>query len=67
MTASQDEAREELGRRYADVIRVAAGLAGDAWQGWYTEDTDKEAAHMAAIALAIVTACERACGIGGGG
>lgn len=65
MTASQDEAREELRNRYSDVIRVAAGLAGSAWQYWDTEDTEDAAAHMAAIALAIVVACERACGIGG--
>jgi len=66
MTASADEAREELRNRYADVIRVASGLAGSAWQGWDTAQTDEEAAHLAAVALAIVTACELVCGIGDG-
>ena len=64
MTASADEAREELRNRYPDVIRVAAGLV--AWQGWYTGDAKGDAEHVAEIALAIVTACERACGIGDG-
>lgn len=62
--ASAAEAREELARRYPDVIRVAAGLAAGAWQVWDTTDSTEAARHMASIALAIVTACEDACGVG---
>lgn len=62
--ASTAEAREELARRYPDVIRIAAGLAAGAWQHWDTTDSTGSARHMAAIALAIVTACEDACGVG---
>lgn len=58
VTASTDEAREELRNRYPDVIRIAAGLA--AADGAYSTWRD-----MAMDALDIVIACEEACGIGG--
>lgn len=63
--ASREEAREEARGRYPDVVRIAAGLAASAWQEWDSRETADAAAHMAGIALAIVIACEEACGIGG--
>lgn len=59
MTASTDEAREELRNRLPDVMRMAAGMAAS--EGWAGATPD----HLAKAALARVIACEQVCGIGG--
>ena len=57
MTASTDEAREELRNRLPDVLRMAVGLAANPnWSG----DID----DLADDALALVIACERVCDYG---
>lgn len=59
MTASTEEAREELRNRLPDVLRMAAGLAGN--EGW----ADASPHDLAKAALNRVIACELICGIGG--
>lgn len=59
MSASEDEAREEMRGRLADVKRMAAGLAAN------PEWADVAPYDLAKAALARVIECERACGIGG--
>lgn len=59
MTASTDEAREELRNRLPDVMRMAAGLAGS--ELW----ADVTPELLAVAALERVIACEQVCGIGG--
>ena len=61
MTASTDEAREELRNRYPDVIRVVVGLVANA----HPQSVSAEADAIASRALNIVIACDKACGIGG--
>lgn len=67
MTASADEAREELRNRYSDVIRIAAGLAAN--PVWYEEAARRQVRPLAKLlasdALATVIECELVCGIGG--
>lgn len=71
MSASDDERREELRGRLANVIRIAAGLAAN--PEWYREAAKGPGRPLvkllASDALAAVIACEDVCGIGdtGGG
>lgn len=79
MTASTDEAREELRNRLPDVLRMAAGIAGNATlmgnlatrlmddhpELPVAEQSRQLAGAVAHDALAFVIACEEACGIGG--
>jgi len=58
MTASTEEAREELRNRLPDVLRIAAGLVANP-NLWMAEPDD-----LARGALARVIACERVCGYG---
>ena len=66
MSASDDERREELRGRLANVIRIAAGLAAN--PEWYREAAKGPGRPLvkllASDALAAVIACERVCGIG---
>lgn len=59
MSASDEEREAELRGRYADVIRIAAGLAAS------PHELLVDLTEVAELALAIVIACEEACGIGG--
>lgn len=67
MTASMDEAREELRNRLPDVLRMAAGLAAN--PEWFREARQGPVRPLvkllASDALAAVIACEEACGFGG--
>ena len=67
MTASTDEAREELRNRLPDVLRMAAGIAGN--PEWFLNATMGPTRPLTKLlatdALAAVIACERVCGIGG--
>lgn len=58
MSASDDERREELRGRLANVIRIAAGMAAN--PDWTAARID----DIATVALGYVLACERVCGIG---
>lgn len=59
MSASDDERREELRGRLANVIRIAAGLAANEY---VVENWDIN--QIAARALLLVRVCESTCGIG---
>lgn len=59
MSASDDERREELRGRLANVIRVAAGMVAN------PELWDDDPGTIAQMALDQVLACEVVCGIGG--
>ena len=61
MSASDEERAAELRGRYADVIRIAAGLAANPHELL----VDLTEVGISELALAIVIACEEACGIGG--
>ena len=69
MSASDDEIREEMRGRLADVKRMAAGLAAN--PAWYREAAAAVGPGrplvklLASDALAAVIACEDVCGIGG--
>ena len=67
MSASTDEAREEMRGRLSDVKRMAAGLAAN--PEWYREAAKGPGRPLvkllASDALAAVIACEEVCGIGG--
>ena len=58
MSASDDERREELRGRLANVIRIVAGMAANPEWSPVGGDT------LAEVALGCVLACERVCGIG---
>lgn len=60
MSASDDEIREEMRGRLADVIRIAAGIVANP----HEETIGLTEAGIAELALAIVIACEEVCGIG---
>ena len=66
MSASDDEIREEMRGRLADVKRMAAGLAAN--PEWYREAAKGPGRPLvkllASDALAAVIACEDVCGIG---
>lgn len=61
MSASDDERREEMRARLPSVIRIAAGIIANPQEDF----TDLTEVGVAEYALAIVLACEEACGIGG--
>lgn len=58
MTASTDEAREELRNRLPDVLRIVAGMVGN--HNWSPGRPDT----VAEAAPGYVIACERVCGYG---
>lgn len=60
MSASDDELREESRGRLPNVIRMAAGIAANP----STEYASLTESEVAALALSMVLACERVCGIG---
>ena len=60
MSASDDERREELRGRLPNVIRMAAGISANPGAE-YARLTKSE---LAELALSMVLACERVCGIG---
>lgn len=59
MSASDDERREELRGRLANVIRIAAGLSAN-----HEAATRFTINEIAEFSLYTVLACERVCGIG---
>jgi 2,4-dienoyl-CoA reductase-like NADH-dependent reductase (Old Yellow Enzyme family) len=68
--ASLEEARNEAGRRLADVIRIAAGLAANPDWARRAELNRAGAGSQATLsmiladdALDIVVACENVCGV----
>lgn len=65
MSASDEEREAELRGRYADVIRIAAGLAAGLAANPHELLVDLTEVGISEQALAIVIACEEACGIGG--
>lgn len=65
MSASEDETREEMRGRLADMLRMAGHIAGGKAGRGVDILSGGTIAEIVEVSLRLVVACERACGIGG--